>query len=338
VTGVDRIVGMPRLRTFCLLLLCLAAPAAAQEAPRADAAEGARAVLLASLNAQRERLGLMPLRLVPELTAAGQSHVADMNAKRYFAATSPDGKAIAAWVAETGYRHGLLVETLARTAAAPAALVASLAREPEKHATSLFHPELRDVGIGIGGGAGGTTYAIVLARAVFDPLADREAARDDLFAHLNEARAAAGLPRLQRDAALDRAAQVAAEALAAGGGTQGRPSALQVARAVGYGRAGMAPRTVAETMVVGTLSAETTVAELLAREAERKVLLDRHMQDGGVGLAVVRDPAGQRLVWVQYLADLVVAHPKRAQVVGPQPLPPGFEPRQLPEGTAVSPP
>jgi uncharacterized protein YkwD len=298
-----------------------AAPASGDALPSAstpseDALATARGALLEQLNAERQRLGLAPVRLVPALSAAAQAHVADMQAKSYFGLTSPDGKAVKSWVEEAGYRPCLLVEKLAKTGAGPAALIAAWAREPEKHAQSLFHPELRDLGLGAGAGGDGTTYALVLARAAADPLADPSGARDELFARLNQLRAAQKKQPLARDHGLDRTAQAVAEQLRAqlAGAPQAhprRPAPRTLARGPRFVGGQMVLASIAEVSVIDSLSAEDALDRLLAAEESAKALLDTRYFDAGVGVAVAEGPDGPRVVWVQYLGRVHGIDPLR---------------------------
>ncbi|HEX5759938.1 MAG TPA: CAP domain-containing protein [Thermoanaerobaculia bacterium] len=307
-----------------LLLACLAASAAGQETPPIDPVAASRAALLAALNGERERLGLVPLRLVPELTTAAQAHVADMDAKGYVGFTSPDGKAIEAWVEEAGYRARLVTEKLATSGEPPPALAASWGREPERHAQSLFHPEVRDLGIGLGARHGLTLYALVLARSQGEALSDPAGARRELFDTINESRVAQGLHALGVHPALDRAAQAHAEALLSGADRASRVARRErlVRRviAAGYQGPDLALDSVAETIVRDTLSAGATRQALLDSLQDRRSVLARGYTGLGIGLAVAPTKTGYRTVWVLCLARL------RALAPGPTLVPPRVNP------------
>lgn len=322
---------MPHPRTFGLLLLCLAPPAVGQEPPPAADSDATRASLVEHLNQERERLGLAALRLVPQLTAAAQAHIADMDAKGYFGFTSPEGKEIESWVAEAGYRARLVTEKLATSGDAPPALAAEWGREAARNAQSLFHPDTRDVGVGLGDRHGLTLYAVVLARSQGEALADPEGARRELFEAINLSRAAQGLHGLGTHPALDRAAQVQAEALLSGAYRDSRvPRRERLVRlvlAAGYTGPDLGLDAVAETVVRDTLSAGATHDALLRGLSDRKSVLAKGYTGLGIGLAVAPTETGYRTVWVLCLA--------RLRGVGPAP---GLaRPRVYPDGS-VDPP
>lgn len=147
--------------------------------------------------------------------------------------------------------------------------------KPESNRNSLFHPDVRDLGIGIGVVRGTPMYSFLLARSeksylerYVAELYERqtlafqnvEALREELLRRVNELRSGAKLQPLTRRPALDLAAQEHAEAVlgairsGAPLATAG-PLAAKVKRQT-YRAAGI----VDERIVTGALTPEQTLA------------------------------------------------------------------------------
>ena len=242
-----------------------------------------------------------------------------MDAKGYFGFTSPEGKEIESWVAEAGYRARLVAEKLATSRDAPPVLAATWGREAARNAQSLFHPDTRDVGIGLGERHGLTLYVVVLARSQGEALSDPVGARRELFEAINVSRAAEGLHGLGTHPALDRAAQAQAEALLSGAadrdsGVPRRERLVRRVLAAGYTGPDLGLDAVAETVVRDTLSAAATHDALLRGLTDRKSVLAKGYTGLGVGLAVAPTQTGYRTVWVLCLARLRGIVPGRSLV------------------------
>ena len=278
--------------------------------------EELRRTFLDLINVQREHLGLQPVVLDPDLVRAAQAHVDDMAARGYAGFSSPEGRTTEDFARETGYKFQLVTGKLAFTADPPEAI----AREwkPESNRNSLFHPDVRDLGIGIGVVRGTPIYSFVLARSeksyleryvaeLYErqtlALQNAEPLREELLRRVNELRAGAKLQPLTRHPALDLAAQEHAEAVL-GAIRTGAPLAtagplaakvkLQKYRVSGI---------VGERIVTDALTPEQALADLTdAESGQRSKLLAKGFTQMGVGVAFERTPEGFRVVWVQCLA------------------------------------
>ena len=295
--------------------------AAGQEARAGGLNDGRnelRASLLELLNQQRQKQGLAPLRLVPELARAAQAQVDDMVARQYYALTSPAGRTLEDWIKEAGYREQLVTEKIFHTDQPPQALAASWSVSPEAHRQSLFNPEVEELGVGIGGYQGRPLYVFVLARSEASYLSqytqrlfarqtarfeDLDGLRQEMLRLVNEARAARKLDPLTLDAALDQAAQGHAEevfqALKQGRPVPGEAALVQRVKAAGY----RIRRGVGESVVQGTLSPEETLAALLGNSGRgTKNVLGGWYTQLGLGLSFERTADGFFVVWVQCLS------------------------------------
>lgn len=293
---------------FLTVLLVSWIPAAAADP------EELRTTFLYLVNAERERLGLQPLVLHPFLVQAAQAHVDDMSARGYAGFSSPEGRTTEDWARQAGYKFQTITAKLAFTADPPEVIAREWARRPQANLNSLFHPDVRDLGVGIGLVRGTPMYSFILAyseasyleRYVAD-LYERqtiafqnvEALREELLRRVNDARGAAKLKPLDRHPALDRAAQEHAEAvlevvrtgrplLAAG------PLFAKVKRQK-YRPAGL----VGERIVTDALTPEQALNALLD---ERSTLFGKGFTQMGIGVAFERTPEGFRIVWVQCVA------------------------------------
>lgn len=145
------------------LVLPAAATAACAGAPEAPG-PAARAITLCLLNAERAGRGLRPLRSQRALALAASRHAGDMVARAYFSHSSPTGVDVVGRIRRTGYlrarRTWRLGENIAwgsGAQASPAAVVAGWMQSPP-HRANVLSKRFREVGIGIAGGAGGTTF------------------------------------------------------------------------------------------------------------------------------------------------------------------------------------
>lgn len=268
------------------------------------------------INAERERLGLQPLALDPDLDRAAQAHVDDMGARGYAGFSSPEGRTTEDWARQAGYKFQLITAKLAFTADPPEAIARGW--KPESNRNSLFHPDVRDLGIGIGQVRGTPVYSFLLARSeksylerYVAELYERqtlafqnvEPLREEILSKVNEARAGMDLHPLTRHPALDGAAQAHAEAVleavrsGAALKTAG-PLAAKV-KALKYPVSGV----VGERIVMDALTPEQALAELLDESGGRRsTLLGKGFTEMGIGLAFERLPEGFRIIWVQCLA------------------------------------
>lgn len=300
----------PRAAALFLLTLLLS------WAPAGAGPEELRHTFLQLINVERERLGLQPLALDPDLVRAAQAHVDDMAAHGYAGFSSPEGRTTEDWALQAGYKFQMITAKLAFTADPPDTIARGW--KPESNSNSLFHPDVRDLGIGIGQVRGTPMYSFLLARSeesyleryvaeLYErqtlALQDIEALREEVLQRVNQARAGEDLHSLSRHPALDRAAQAHAQALlvAIRSGRPLRaagPIAVQVKRQR-YRMAGL----VGERIVTDALNPEQAMAELLdAKGGKRSTLLGEGFTEMGIGLAFERTPEGFQTVWVQCLS------------------------------------
>jgi uncharacterized protein YkwD len=311
------------LRTALCLFTLLVASAVSAQAPAAKspAPEEVRRTFVELINAARQRQGLKPLALDPALVSAAQAHADDMTAHGYYDFKSPDGKEIEQWAAAAGYRHQLITEKITNETSSPQAMVEKWARRAEANRTSLFHPDVEDLGIGIGAHQGMPVYTFVVARSEGSYLADYTAKlfekqtarfrdldslRRELIERINEARTEHGLLPLTGDPALDLAAQDYADDLFQGikQGLNRPASGTSLARRVSlhhYLTEGFSG--IGSAIVQGALSPEVTLAALLGnRIGGKSEVLGKGYRQIGIGLAFERKGDTFDVVWVQCLA------------------------------------
>jgi uncharacterized protein YkwD len=239
-----------------------------------------------------------------------------MSARGYAGFSSPEGRTTEDFARQAGYTFQVLTGKLAFTADPPAAIARGW--KPESNRNSLFHPDVRDLGIGIGVVRGTPMYSFLLARSEKSyleryvaelyarqemALQNLEALRDELLLRVNELRTAAKLEPLTRHPALDRAAQAHAEAVleAVRAGSLPATAGPLVAKVKlqKYRTAGV----VGERIVTDALTPEQALADLVgARDEQSSKLLGKGFAEMGVGMAFERTSEGFRVVWVQCLA------------------------------------
>lgn len=140
--------------TSCLLA-CAAVPARAS-APSAVAdtvVTGAEAAfsdeqVMAEINAERRRAGLVELHHNPTLERAALQHSADMAARDYLSHDVLGGPKFAERAAAIGYPYRQMSENVARGYTTPRELVAAWMASPS-HRAAILNPIFRDIGIGL---------------------------------------------------------------------------------------------------------------------------------------------------------------------------------------------
>jgi uncharacterized protein YkwD len=166
----------PIARTFrritlllALAALCVvAAPASAmaratcQAASATPAQTGKRAIVRATLctiNAERGRSGLAPLRLNRRLSSAAAAHAGDMDARNYFSHDSLEGGSFVDRIRRAGYLSGARSWTVgenlawgARGRAAPQMITQAWMNSPG-HRANILNSSFREIGIGVAYGA-----------------------------------------------------------------------------------------------------------------------------------------------------------------------------------------
>ncbi len=114
---------------------------------------------LCSINAERSRHGLGPLKLNRRLSAAATAHAADMDARNYFSHDSLDGGSFVDRIRRAGYLSGArswkVGENLAwgsHERSTPGAITQSWMKSPG-HRANILSSSFREIGIGVVNGA-----------------------------------------------------------------------------------------------------------------------------------------------------------------------------------------
>lgn len=201
---------------------------------RADAQSSTPASLVPDLeavvNREREYQALKPLQPSAALQKAAQAHAEDMVQNNYFALEGPPGSpTLESLVDKEGYRYTMLTEKLVRQPLDEDLedIVEGWRKNPTANRASLWHPDARDIGVGVVESGDHRIITIVLAAAegpqanpaqaaAFSALAkDPEAARKALYELIDTQRHTWGLLPLRADKALREAADQHAKDLLA---------------------------------------------------------------------------------------------------------------------------
>jgi uncharacterized protein YkwD len=186
------------------------------------------AKLEVAVSHERELQGLTPVQPSAALRKAAQAHADDMERAGYFAVQGPpDSPTIESLLDKEGYHYTLVTEKLVRTPIEETVehLVAGWHAKTDANRASLFHADVREIGVGVVESGAMRIVTIVLASAnapqpvspqaaAFSALAqDPAAARKALSEALTAQRLAWGLSTLRVDASLGEAAARHAEDL-----------------------------------------------------------------------------------------------------------------------------
>lgn len=104
--------------------------------------------LLADTNAERVKLGLKPLTLNAQLSAAAANKASDMFRFGYWAHNSPQGKTPWNFIIGSGYRYTLAGENLAKNFSTSQGVVDAWMASPT-HKANIVKPGYRDIGFAI---------------------------------------------------------------------------------------------------------------------------------------------------------------------------------------------
>lgn len=118
-----------------------------QTSPRPTPANRFDAELLRLTNVERQRAGLRPLRLSPQLAQAAQRHAEDMVRNRFFSHTGSNGSSISDRVRSAGYRFSSTGENIAAGAATPEATIRQWMQSPG-HRRNILNPSYTEIGFG----------------------------------------------------------------------------------------------------------------------------------------------------------------------------------------------
>ena len=170
-------------RLLAALLVSCGLALAASPAALAGACESATATpaqagnstvvraTLCTINAERARQGLAPLRLNARLSAAAAGHAGDMDRRNYFAHDSLGGGSFVDRIRRAGYLRGARGWTVgeniawaSRGRAAPVTITQMWMNSPS-HRANILNGSFREIGIGVAHGSpvGGDTPAAIYA-------------------------------------------------------------------------------------------------------------------------------------------------------------------------------
>jgi uncharacterized protein YkwD len=107
-----------------------------------------RSAVLAEVNRERAGRGLAPLALDSRLEDAAQSHAADMQARRFYAHVSPDGRDLGRRASEHGYAYRWVGENIAKGLFEPAEVVRRWMLS-DGHRRNILDPHPIHAGIGV---------------------------------------------------------------------------------------------------------------------------------------------------------------------------------------------
>lgn len=283
------------------LLLALAAllPGTARAAdPREE--------ILRSINAERQRTGAPPLRLLRSLNEVAQQHAEEIARSGSLQLPRGSEKQIDERMKRAGYDAHRWTESLVATTEGASQVVREWRRRDRSIWETVMSPEVRDVGIGIATMRGVPLYDVLLAVPEAEHfsrttagLRDPERVRAEMLAAVNEVRRKAGAPPLKMNRDLQEAAQAhAQDMLARGYFAHESPSGTTVrerARKAGYDW-----RTIGENIAEGQTSVDEVMKTWMNSPGHRANILNPPFRELGVGLVIGQARNGEyRVIWVQ---------------------------------------
>jgi uncharacterized protein YkwD len=304
----------PRMPAL-LLALSLAAsfpgPAAAAETP----ADAVREGLLEQLNGFRRDAGSPPLTLDAAVSRAATEQAEELASRRSLDLPADSADRMQERLSFAGYAARRWVEGLMATSEPLESWVGDWAEERPRELSQALDPRLRHLGIGLAKVGQADLFVLLVTEPVIGPDARRVSAepvdlatlRRQMLDQLNALRRKEGLPgRLAASGLLDRIAQKHADDLLARGYFAHRSPDGKTVRERAE-REGYRFRTLGENLAEGQESIDRLLAGWYDSPPHHSVLLDRAVEELGLGRAHGRDDKGRaRLVWV-----LVVGAPRR---------------------------
>ncbi|HYY87274.1 MAG TPA: CAP domain-containing protein [Chloroflexota bacterium] len=143
----SRFIGRRALPTLLLLALLLRAPTLASAAPLDAAAATARVLDLT--NGERQKAGLPPLTLNPQLTQAAQRYSQVLASDACFAHTCGPMPDMVQRALQAGYGNWTTVgENIAAGYPSPESVVSGWMDSPD-HRANILSPEYRELGVGL---------------------------------------------------------------------------------------------------------------------------------------------------------------------------------------------
>jgi uncharacterized protein YkwD len=289
------------MRAVLPLLACLFPLAAVSGTAQTDP----RSELLRLLNAERQRVGAPPLRLLPALSRAAEEHAAEIAARGSRELRAGSTEAMRQRLERVGYEAHSWTERLVATPDdLPKLLRDWRQRDPESY-RQILASEVRDLGIGLDRLQETPLYVFLFAVPQADHfergtagIRDLEKVRVEMLARVNDARRKAGVAPLKPNAALDRAAQRHAEDMLgrryfAHESPEGK-TVRERARAAGYNW-----RTIGENVAENQFSVDEVMDTWLRSPGHRRNILNPDFKELGIGLARGRSGSAYRVLWAQ---------------------------------------
>jgi uncharacterized protein YkwD len=121
------------------------------------------AALLTLVNAERQRVGVAPLRLNDKLTAAAQRHAQDMATNRNLSHQGSDGSTMRSRIDDTGYDWMAIGENVAMGQTSPEAVMQSWMNSAG-HRRNILNPDFQELGVGYAEGGGRPYWVQVFAK------------------------------------------------------------------------------------------------------------------------------------------------------------------------------
>ena len=140
----------------------LAGSAAACNVPAGAA--GAKAGLLAQINAERAAQGLAAYRPSEALDRAARTQACDTAIHGYFAHERPGAPQLGARVKASGYALRAVAENIAYTSQLDPGTVGRLWKQSPPHRAAMMDPGHRDIGLALAAGGGRIYWVMVVAR------------------------------------------------------------------------------------------------------------------------------------------------------------------------------
>jgi len=108
--------------------------------------------ILILVNKEREKAGLAPLNLSPELSEAAKKKASDMFNKNYWAHVSPTGITPWYFITSSGYNYLYAGENLAKDFSTSEEVVQAWMKSPT-HRANILKPEYKDIGLTVMNGS-----------------------------------------------------------------------------------------------------------------------------------------------------------------------------------------
>ncbi|HEY6064505.1 MAG TPA: CAP domain-containing protein [Thermoanaerobaculia bacterium] len=287
---------------------CLAVALTGALFPRGAAADDFDALrqdFQQAINAEREREGIVPLRLSPALTRLAQELAEELARRgdRDFGKVSESEMLSRA--EKIGYPVKYLTEVFTHIDGSIPDVVAAWPTRDERTWKTLVRADARDLGVGAAILDDAPVYVFLLGLSADDFLAGRAAEYRDLASmrrqmleRVNAERRSRGLPNLAPSAALDRVAQVYADdMLKRSHYGHVDPEGLTVRERALAG--GYRLRFIAENLASGQSTVEEVMDGWMASEGHRENILSKIYVEAGFGLSIGKNKRGYQIIWVQ---------------------------------------